>query len=242
MAAGLADSTEAGPDHSEANSSFVGFLAGPPRLQYDVDLSADGRIVASGGQTESGEGGLLLVFDAEARAQVGAPRRRVTDPRRRRQRRRASRARRRVPTARSTCSTPAPVRRTRRPATLPTQGRVTRAIFRPGGEQFVVMTSGGEIAVFDRASMTADRRLHPAGPRWRHRARAGRHVGRRRAGHGRPVPRPRHRSTRVEHRSRRARRRTRPVRRHARRRQPAHRGRQRAGGVDLGPRVGPDRG
>ena len=71
MAAGLADSTEAGPDQVRANSSFVGFLAGPPRLQYDVDLSADGRIVASGGQTESGEDGLLLIFDAETRERVG---------------------------------------------------------------------------------------------------------------------------------------------------------------------------
>ena len=42
------------------NSSFLGFLAGPPRLQFDVDVSDDGRTVASAGPDETGDGGLVL--------------------------------------------------------------------------------------------------------------------------------------------------------------------------------------
>ena len=53
------------------NSSFLGFLAGPRRLQFDVDVSADGRIVASAGQDATGTGGLSLVFDTTSRAEVG---------------------------------------------------------------------------------------------------------------------------------------------------------------------------
>src|ERR687897_447043 len=53
------------------NSSFVGFLAGPPRIQYDAAVSRDGRIVASGGADDSGRGGLVVVFDTTEREQIG---------------------------------------------------------------------------------------------------------------------------------------------------------------------------
>ena len=62
----------AGPsDVTRTNSAFAGFLAGPPRIQYDVEISDDGRIVAAGGADEGGRGGLTLVFDTSTRRQVG---------------------------------------------------------------------------------------------------------------------------------------------------------------------------
>jgi hypothetical protein len=61
------------PDHGgtihRTHSSFAGFLTGPPRAQLDVDVSADGRIVASAGTAKlDGTGGLVLSFE---RARVG---------------------------------------------------------------------------------------------------------------------------------------------------------------------------
>ena len=53
------------------NSSFLGFLAGPRRLQYEADISADGRIVASVGRDTANTGGLTLVYDTTSRAEVG---------------------------------------------------------------------------------------------------------------------------------------------------------------------------
>ena len=57
------------------NSSFLGFLAGPPRLQNDVDVSDDGRTVASSGPDETGDGGLVLIFDTATHEEIG----RITD-------------------------------------------------------------------------------------------------------------------------------------------------------------------
>ena len=55
---------------SRTNSAFVGFLAGPPRIQYDVDISDDGRIVATGGADDAGRGGSALVFDTSTRREI----------------------------------------------------------------------------------------------------------------------------------------------------------------------------
>ena len=62
---------QAEPRPTDATSrSFAGFLAGPPRIQYDVAVSADGRIVASAGADESGRDGAVLVFDTTTRREV----------------------------------------------------------------------------------------------------------------------------------------------------------------------------
>ena len=53
------------------NSSFLGFLAGPPHLQFDVDVSDGGRIVASAGRDTASTGGLVLVFDTTSHAEIG---------------------------------------------------------------------------------------------------------------------------------------------------------------------------
>ena len=66
-------------------SSFIGFLAGPEREQTDVDVSDDGRIVASGGENANGEGGLTLVFDTGERREIGQHRERRAHHHRRRQ-------------------------------------------------------------------------------------------------------------------------------------------------------------
>ena len=64
------------PDHGgtihRTHSSFAGFLTGPPRAQLDVDVSADGRIVASAGTAKlDGTGGLVLIFDTGTRREIG---------------------------------------------------------------------------------------------------------------------------------------------------------------------------
>ena len=145
------------------NSSFVGFLAGPPRLQYDVDVSEDGRIVASGGHDESGTGGLALFFDTTTRKEIG----RVT----------AETAIDRVDVSADGRYVLAVERSgavhlfraesrttTRLPIATRGRGRVSDALFRPDSDQLVIMTSAGQIAVWDRATMRKVEITTPTAP------------------------------------------------------------------------------
>ena len=54
-----------------SDRSFLGFLGGPHRGQFDVDASDDGRVVASAGFGPTGRDGMVIVYDAEARTELG---------------------------------------------------------------------------------------------------------------------------------------------------------------------------
>lgn len=53
------------------NSSLLGFLAGRPRVQFDVAVSGDGSTIAAAGWDTDAAGGLVLVFDAATRQEIG---------------------------------------------------------------------------------------------------------------------------------------------------------------------------
>jgi DNA-binding SARP family transcriptional activator/WD40 repeat protein len=136
------------PDRT--HSSFVGFLAGPPRIQYDVDISADGRIVASGGAGESSRTGAALVFDTDTRKQIA----RVdadsviveldVSPDGRYLLTRDLGNDLQLLDVRAGSAEPVPV---------PGSAEPTTALFRPGHEQFVVNTNDGVLTLWDIATM-----------------------------------------------------------------------------------------
>ncbi len=134
------------------NSSFAGFLAGPPRTQHDVDVSADGRVVASGGADGSGRDGLALVFDTSTREEIA----------------RVEMEQRIVQLDVSDDGRWVLVRDlggavelldveagTTEPIAVNAPGMRAQAFFRPGHDQFVVVGSGGAVTLWDVATRQA---------------------------------------------------------------------------------------
>ena len=62
--------TALNPNPSSARS-FLGFLPSPSRAPFVVDASDDGRVVASGGFGETAPEGMVIVYDAIARTELG---------------------------------------------------------------------------------------------------------------------------------------------------------------------------
>jgi DNA-binding SARP family transcriptional activator/WD40 repeat protein len=146
---------------ARTHSVFVGFLAGPPRIQYDVDVSANGRIVASGGANPAGGGGSVLVFDTRTRRQIAAFATQerivevdVSDDGRRILTRQVG-GRVQLLDVRAGTAAPVP---------LSGQGTPRQVLFRPGGDQFLVVTIPGVVTLWDVATMTPVDVPLPAAP------------------------------------------------------------------------------
>ncbi len=156
-----------------SNSSFLGFLAGPARQQFDVDSSTDGRVVASAGLASNVPGeGMTIVFDSVRRTEIGRIESasmflgvdvsddgrfvlafdhfqvHLFDT--------ASRTAAVLPVASPGATSIADV----------DDGAtsIAEVIFRPSGDEFLVITSDGELTLWNRAALTpVDARL-PGAP------------------------------------------------------------------------------
>ena len=148
--------TALNPNPSSARS-FLGFLPSPSRAPFVVDASDDGRVVASGGFGETAPEGMVIVYDAIARTELGrmtAPHAFVSvdvssdgrhvlahnlfevhlfDV--------ASAASAKLPVPAPGAGDPAAVDRG--------ETSIANALLRPGGEQFVVVTSDGVMTLWD---------------------------------------------------------------------------------------------
>ena len=139
------------------NPAFLGFLPSPSRAPFVVDASDDGRVVASGGFGETAPEGLVIVYDAIARTELG----RMTAPHAFVSVDVSSDGRYVLAhnlfevqlfdvASAASAKLPVPAPGAGDPAAVDEgETSIANALLRPGGEQFVVVTSDGVMTLWD---------------------------------------------------------------------------------------------